>query len=409
MIPKALDQIEWADLELLKDSGREEGDTIEFKSSFSGGADYLNFTDPQRDKAVKGIAREVIAFLNGRGGDVIIGAEEVSNEDPRIGSFKPMPGVAAIADRLAQSLLAVIEPYQSVVSVRAIRKDSKDEGIVVVRAPQSLRAPHRLTKDNVCYIRRGRESVPMPMDEIQDLNIYREAGRRQLVEDLDRRLKGYPSTLGMPLPEEHIHIAFGLVGQSGSQNSCSVAALKAVDHFYPRLDFGGGPSPMEGPWLNPQPWRPMVRGQFSQYIHQDIREGRRQFRFWQREVHEGGMLIAHIADSGAINDFAGEGDLVIQQDELNEAVASSLAFLRHTCVLLPGLLPAILRVSIRCKGPVALGTQRRAYPFFKGDFSIPDMDLVDLSAFDTAYQLARADYYNLAGQTVPYPCSVAWD
>ena len=48
MIPKPLNEIEWSDLETLRDSGREEDDTLEFKGSFSGGEDFLNFTEKNK-------------------------------------------------------------------------------------------------------------------------------------------------------------------------------------------------------------------------------------------------------------------------------------------------------------------------------------------------------------------------
>ena len=151
MIPKPLNEIEWSDIEALKDSGREEDDTIEFKGSFKGGSDFLAFNEKQQAEAVDSIAKEVIAFLNGRGGDVIIGASEFKNDHPKIEVLTPLQSVNATADRLAQSLAALIEPAQTVLGVRAIKQSGPDvEGIIVVRAPSSLRAPHRSKRTKNC-------------------------------------------------------------------------------------------------------------------------------------------------------------------------------------------------------------------------------------------------------------------
>ena len=60
MIPKTLNEIEWADIEALRNSGREEDDTIEYKTSFSGGSDYLAFSDPKRAKAIEGVDRKSV-------------------------------------------------------------------------------------------------------------------------------------------------------------------------------------------------------------------------------------------------------------------------------------------------------------------------------------------------------------
>ena len=122
MIPKPLNEITWSDIEALRDSGREEDDMIEYKGSFSGGADFLAFNENQRNKAVDNIAKEAIAFLNGRGGDIIIGAKEAANDHPKIEAITPIANVDATADRLGQALAALIEPTQSVLGVRAVRQ-----------------------------------------------------------------------------------------------------------------------------------------------------------------------------------------------------------------------------------------------------------------------------------------------
>lgn len=183
MIPKPLNEIEWSDIEALRDIGREEDDMIEFKGSFSGGADFTAFNEKQQATAVDGIAKEAIAFLNGRGGDVIIGASEFKNDHPKIESLTPIANATAVADRLAQALSAIIEPVQTVLNVRAILQSPPgDLGIIVVRVQSSLRAPHRSRRTKDCFIRRGRESVSMPMDEVQDLTIRRADLRRERFE-----------------------------------------------------------------------------------------------------------------------------------------------------------------------------------------------------------------------------------
>lgn len=195
MIPKPLSEIEWADIEALRDSGREEDDTIEFKSSFSGGSDYLDFSDSKRAKAIEGIAREAVAFLNGRGGDIVIGVREASNDHPKIDEITPVQNIDQTVDRLEQSLSSLIEPAQSILQLRAVRKlDSDVEGVIVVRCLSSLRAPHRFSPTKECYIRRGRSSVPMPMDEVQDVTLNRASLRSERNSMLDGQFKDISGT-----------------------------------------------------------------------------------------------------------------------------------------------------------------------------------------------------------------------
>jgi Putative DNA-binding domain len=296
VIPKPLDQIEWADLEALKDNGREESDTIEYKASFSGGSDYLNFNDNQRDKAIRGIAREVIAFLNGRGGDIIIGAEEEDNENARIKAFKLIPGVSLVADRLAQSLSAVIEPYQSIIGVRAIRNGVANEGVIVVRAQQSLRAPHRLTKDKECYIRRGRESVPMPMDEIQDVTVQRRRNLQSHLQTLSRQFDnmrvGKVRRHQLWLERFHVRIAFVPIVMT--QIELNDAFLHSLEIKMPQFFVSESALPFDSPFTYiSSVWRHTLRGRFQDYS-ENILNGHRDMLV-SREILQSGVSIFDFA------------------------------------------------------------------------------------------------------------------
>ena len=147
MIPKPLGEITWSDILALQESGREEDDTIEYKESLAGGLDYQALSSGQKDKARDTIAKEVIAFLNGRGGDIVIGVQEGDNDLPKIKAITPLQNVDKTVGSLADSLAAIIEPRQAILAIRAIREHNDDtEGVIIIRAPSSLRAPHRSTQ-----------------------------------------------------------------------------------------------------------------------------------------------------------------------------------------------------------------------------------------------------------------------
>ena len=188
MIPAELSTISWADIEALIAIGREEDDAIEFKRCFKGGDDYLALGERPKEKALDAIAREAIAFLNTRGGDIIIGVKDAGGAHPRAEAITPVKNPQDTADRLARGLSAVIEPAQTNLAVRALSSpDDPGSGIIIVRARASLRAPHRSKRTLEAYARRGSESVPMPMDEIQDLTLYRTRIRTEQLELLDRQ------------------------------------------------------------------------------------------------------------------------------------------------------------------------------------------------------------------------------
>ena len=399
MIPKPLAEIEWTDLEALKASGREEGDTIEFKASFSGGNDYLALTDSQREKALKGIAREAIAFLNGRGGDVIIGAEEAANDHPRIESLRSLENVSATADRLAQALAATIEPYQAVLGVRAIRSGAEDTGVIVVRAPASLRAPHRFTRDRECYIRRGRESVPMPMDEIQDLTLYRSMARSERKDLLDRQFADLSETRfgNILLAPVRTHFRICFVPDQ----------IVQVDLFQPDLSafFGGDPLLRSGEktfrnnvafsHLNAV-WKPQLRGRVA-VGHYDYGD---EFQFCSKSIKKSLILACDFAIKHTY-EVRSANQLIVNFDWI-------LGFLANTFHSMKGVLKrhelhaaGVLRFGIYSSGVQKLVTGERlwaqVYDLPEGLTLAPDFEVNSVRDLDSIFEQVQGDVCAIAG------------
>src|ERR1044072_4163430 len=132
MIPADLAAIAWADIESLVAAGREEDDTIEYKAQFKGGRDYLALNDKGKEQALDAVAREAIAFLNTRGGDVIIGIKEAGGARPRAAEITPVEHAPESVERLAGGLSAVIEPTQTNISVRAVSDPAASTAGVIV-------------------------------------------------------------------------------------------------------------------------------------------------------------------------------------------------------------------------------------------------------------------------------------
>lgn len=148
MIPKPLNEIEWSDIVALKDDGRQEDDMLEFKQAFSveeNGtdtfhSDYRALNKNQRKKANASIAKHVIAFLNGRGGDLILGVQEEGNENPIIKGFTLLQNVNETSDRLGRAMAEIVEPHQTALSIWPVLSPENDgSGILVLRASPSLR------------------------------------------------------------------------------------------------------------------------------------------------------------------------------------------------------------------------------------------------------------------------------
>jgi rhodanese-related sulfurtransferase len=407
MIPKPLNEIEWSDIEALRDSGREEDDTIEYKASFSGGSDYLSFTDSQRTKAIEGIAREVVAFLNGRGGDVVIGVREAANDHPKIEEITPIQNIDQTVDRLGQSLAALIEPAQSVLALRAIRQTGGDtDGVVVVRCPSSLRAPHRFAPNKDCYTRRGRASVPMPMDEIQDLSVQRRRtlDQRQslLLKQFDGMPEGRVRRTRLTHPRLHVRVAFLPLVET--QIDFTDAFLHSLENSMPKLFVGDKLQTFDSPFTYiSSMWRPTLRGRFQSYL-EDSQNGYRDLLI-SREVGFNGVLVF---------DFANRFDLPSQQSsEVFDAVpvewiirfiAHSISMIKKVIAEFPQLQFGLLSLGWFSTGKMNLvwgqGSGRTLVD--EGFVQIEPFEILRDSDLDDAFVQLQKDMFSLVEQKPPH-------
>lgn len=151
--------------------------TVEFKETLPGRDgrtdNWLNGGNVEqyaRDKLFK----EVVAFANTSGGHLVLGIKETKDAPPAAATLTLVPRCVDLAERLGRAAQA-IDPPIPLLLVCGIPVQG-DAGVVVFRVPASRAAPHR-SPDKECYVRRGTESAPMSMREIQDMTLA--AGRRE--------------------------------------------------------------------------------------------------------------------------------------------------------------------------------------------------------------------------------------
>lgn len=400
MIPKPLNEIEWSDIEALRDSGREEDDTIEYKGSFSGGSDFLAFTDSQRIKAVEGVVREALAFLNGRGGDIVIGVREAKNDHPRIEEITPVANIVATVDRLAQSLAAVIEPTQSILGVRAILKpDSDGDGVIVVRAPSSLRAPHRYTGNKECYIRRGRESVPMPMDEVQDVTLSRAMRQSERLAILERHFESmtYAKANRTTLPGQRIRIKSVFLPLLSGQVVLDSAVVSFLGHRKP--DFFQGSSKKDTfsvmSVLGHSPV-PILRG----VMLEGERSARDRFIYCAKSLLTNLVMVSEYVDEGR-SQIDGSQRIGIYFAWIIGYFASTLLTVRDLVERFPVFSEGIFRVQIQIAGEQNLiigdryNEETIALPEYL--WEIPDFEISGSASIDGIFSQLQRDICGIAG------------
>lgn len=118
----------------------------------------------------KEIAKDISAFANGAGGQVIIG---VAEDKKRKGFPAGAPGVEAAgeeAQRIEDVATGAISPKIGPLRVLPVaKKGDASRGFVIVSVPQSISAPHMVVadKDYRYYTRRNLKSEPMREDEVR--------------------------------------------------------------------------------------------------------------------------------------------------------------------------------------------------------------------------------------------------
>lgn len=187
---KALRDLAAADFQALIDDQWIEDELLEFKKTLStsdGRPDrWLQDGAEIGASAKRDLLAEVVAMANTYGGDVVLGIDETDSKPPRAQALVPLPRCVELAHRLEMGARDLIKPQVPMLGVRGIPIDG-DSGLIVLRAPRSRMAPHRLEMSGIvkeCYRRVSDRTEPMTMREIQELTLSAVRG----IEKVDARL-----------------------------------------------------------------------------------------------------------------------------------------------------------------------------------------------------------------------------
>lgn len=165
------------DLEYLLVNKIPENHLLEFKSV------GIFSEEQEKEKLLK----EIIAFANAEGGQLIIGIEE---DDNQVASeISGINSHLERAQKIQQWCDSNVEPPLKTVKADSIPID-ESKGVIIVTIRASQNAPHRLLKgqqsyNKHAYIRRNRDAMPMSMQEIHDLVRLRDRGAA----DIEDRMK----------------------------------------------------------------------------------------------------------------------------------------------------------------------------------------------------------------------------
>lgn len=150
--------------ELSKFSKKDVQELVARKEPESPRLEYIESVDLGSRDSRKGLLKEVCAFANTAGGDIMIGIR-----DDGTGASAEALGVRnadGLSDRVTNSIRDSIEP-QLVIEPRIIEGFPNGD-IVVLRVPLSWARPHRLRPDGAFYRRNGRSSEPMDIMQVRN-------------------------------------------------------------------------------------------------------------------------------------------------------------------------------------------------------------------------------------------------
>jgi hypothetical protein len=212
-ISKELHELTRLDLETLHEKKWPESQNVEFKSGLSAdqGKEDAWYQDGKvGEYAKRKLFKEIVAFANSSGGRLFLGVEESTKKPPIATKLRPLPRCHDLAESLERSAYDWVEPPLTPMKVRGVQVDDAGNGVVVFDIQSSHNAPHR-SKDLHCYTRRGTQSVPMTMREIQDLTLRLDRRNEEIKRAFEESEAEFRAWADRRRPRTRKAVALGIV------------------------------------------------------------------------------------------------------------------------------------------------------------------------------------------------------
>jgi len=179
---KPLNEVGQGDLETLVQQEVRERQTVEFKRDAYA----------RNDEGTREMLRDISAMANAYGGDILLGVETVG--DGVASALVGVPNGELEAQRIISSCLSNIEERIGGLALWPV-PISNGNHVIVIRMPQSLRAPHMVTFKglNQFWIRHDRQKSRMSVHEIREACLRVEMLTTRVTEFLEKRLFGVPA------------------------------------------------------------------------------------------------------------------------------------------------------------------------------------------------------------------------
>lgn len=171
LFKKPLSEVEFPDIQKLKDAKIEESEILDYKEEMISENDLI---------------KHVTAFSNTNGGDLVFGIKESG----RGGYPVDIPGIEnnINVERLEQIILSNVRPRIGVQFSSKIQKPDSDRIILIIRIPEGQNRPYYDMKSQKYYKRYNFEAIPMDEFEIESLYQKRFFGASKLAKYVDEMM-----------------------------------------------------------------------------------------------------------------------------------------------------------------------------------------------------------------------------
>lgn len=408
----ALRDITPADIQRLVDDAWTEDETLEFKRTLStrDGSPHPWLTrDAELGGARGDLLSEVVAMANSYGGDVILGIEEADEAPPRASAIVQIRRCVDLAHRIEMAARDLVKPQIPLLGVRGIPIDG-DAGVVVIRAPRSRMAPHRLEikgAEKECYRRVSDRSEAMSMREIQELTLSTARG----LDKVDSRLAELRKLF------RHWYAQRGAAHQTVAFSICAVPLL--ADPYVPRVHgdeairpvnevlqmaIGDRGYPLTPPGRQLQ-WRPILRG--TKGVGEKEDQSRREIRLYC----DGGFIdmAAVMWRRDAPVEPNGRRYLLYPGWFLGSIFCAFASIDRYRRVAGADTADFALTAEIAIEGrtPV-MGMDETETTTVRSDINLPRYQVGERDTWDDLARLIWEDFWNALGETKGDFVRITW-
>ncbi len=239
-----LEDIEW----LIKNEITE-SEKLEFKSN-PNKENAEPFWNGKRlsNHGKEKILKEVVSFVNSIGGRLILGLDEIENEEGKVipTAITPIQNAAKLVSSLNNVLHQSIEPTITFEEPIIIDLPEENSSIVVYEFMQSPFSPHRSSKDNRFYTRRLDKSESMTVNEIRNNLLKSLDNEKRIEENFSKAKLTFIEDFGEKYHYFYAHPHY----ENYKTLGCNLTLVPIHEMYYPKLFNELNNGDIKGKWIS---------------------------------------------------------------------------------------------------------------------------------------------------------------